>query len=414
MWYRYLYSRWKCGCEYSHRCNSGKNFCLECKDSGNLCINCIIGYYPDENGGCSYIDNCEISYKGQCLKCKESFILIGKEKDIKICKSLFLSDLKNCEEINISTGLCEKCKEGFYLNEGDKNCITTENCYESIFDVCAKCIKNYYLDKNELKCKIQINNFVHCQESINGKDCDICDEGYYFDKNNICIDVNFCEEGKNGFICEKCITGYYLSNYQNYYFCTSTENCYLGDKDLGIYNICKDGYFIDYKDGKCKSNQENNNFKNCKTVDGICIECIEEYYLGEDNKCTNIKYCSEYNNGICIQCIDNYYLGLDNLCSEFEHCNYFNGFYCEECEDNYYYDFSEKKCTKDDGIFKNCKSGYSVSFCEDCKSDFYYNETDYLCYSNQQLDYFYKCKRVSFNNKCNYCEEGYYLGVKDK
>ena len=190
------------GCEYSHKCFVGKNNCLDCNNIGNLCSKCIVGYFPDENGGCSYTDNCEISYKGKCLKCKQDFILIGeekenynKEKEIKICKSLYFSNLKNCEEINLSTGLCEKCKEGFYLNEGDKQCITTENCYESIFEVCIKCNKNYYLDKKESKCKLQANNFDHCQESIDGKTCDICDEGFYFDENKICLDVNYCSEG---------------------------------------------------------------------------------------------------------------------------------------------------------------------------------------------------------------------------
>ena len=38
----------------------------------------VLGYYPDENGGCSYTKNCEVSYKGNCIKCKEDFILIGK------------------------------------------------------------------------------------------------------------------------------------------------------------------------------------------------------------------------------------------------------------------------------------------------------------------------------------------------
>ena len=410
----------KGGCEYSHKCLLGKNNCQECNNEGNLCKICIKGYFPDENGGCSYTDNCEISYKGKCLKCKEDFILIGeekenyeKEKEIKICKSLYFGELKNCEEINISTGLCEKCKEGFFLNEGDKNCISTENCYESIFDVCTKCNKYYYLDKKESKCKKQTNNFDGCQESLDGIICDICEEGYYFDENKNCLDVNYCSKGKNGFICEECIPGYFLSNYQNYYFCTTTEHCYFGDKDLGLCNLCIDGYYIDFKDGKCKSNKEDNDFKYCKKADGACIECLEDYVLGQDNKCSTTKYCAESINGKCIQCIDEHYLGLDNVCTNVEHCIYSNGYFCTECEDNYYYDFSEKKCQKDDGIFKNCRTGYSVANCEDCKVGFYYNQTDRLCYSNQDLDYFYRCKRVSWYGECNYCEDGYYLGGID-
>ena len=85
---------------------------------------CVVGYFPYENGGCSYTDNCEISYKGKCLKWKEDYILIGQEDiynndAIKICKSLNYGDLKNCEEINLLTGFCQKCKKDYYLNNGD-------------------------------------------------------------------------------------------------------------------------------------------------------------------------------------------------------------------------------------------------------------------------------------------------------
>ena len=410
------------GCKFSHKCIVGKNNCEECNNEGDLCQKCTEGYFPDENGGCSYTDNCQISYEGKCLECKENFILIGeerknyeKEKEIRICKSLYFGDLKNCEEINISTGLCKKCKEGFFLNEGDKKCTHTENCYESILDICIKCNKNYYLDKKELKCKYQTDNFEYCHESLDGIVCDICEEGYYFDEDKHCVEVNYCSKGQNGFICEKCLPGYFLSNYQNYYLCSNTENCYMGDKDLGICNLCINGYYIDYKDGKCKSNEEDNDLKYCKIADGVCIECLENYFLGEDNRCSSSKYCAESINGKCIQCIDNYHMGLDNICIGIEHCIYSNGYFCTECENNYYYDFTEKKCQKDDGIFKNCKSGYSASNCTDCKTGFYFNQTDHLCYSNQNLEYFYKCKRVSTSGDCNYCEEGYYLGgIDDK
>ena len=39
------------------------------------------------------------------------------------------------------------------------------------------------------------------------------------------------------------------------------KNCIEGDKDLGICNACIDNYYLDYNDGKCKSIQENNEFK---------------------------------------------------------------------------------------------------------------------------------------------------------
>ena len=410
----------KGGCEYSKKCTLGKNNCLECNINNDLCLKCTDGYFPDENGGCSYTDNCEISYQGKCLKCKNDFILIGedkeynKEKEIKICKSLYSGELKNCEIINTSSGQCEKCKEGFFLNSGDKNCVSIENCYESIFEVCTKCNPNFYLDKKNLECKNQTDNFEHCKQTLDGETCESCDEGYFFDDEHKCIDVKFCSKGKNGFICEKCMDGYYLNNYQNFYFCTNTDNCLFGDGEIGICKKCINGYYIDYKDGKCKSNEENNDLKYCQIADGECIQCLSDYELGSDNKCSTTKNCSESINGECIQCIDNYYLGLDKKCSNVEHCIYSNGYSCRECEKNFYYDFTEKKCQKAEGIFENCKNGYSVSNCEDCKDDFYYNQTDHLCYSNQEVDnIFYKCKRVAWYGKCAYCVDGYELGEMD-
>ena len=52
------------------------------------------------------------------------------------------------------------------------------------------------------------------------------------------------------------------------------NNCLYGDKDIWICKTCKNNYYLDYKDGKCKSNQEDNNFKYCSIVDNnICLGC---------------------------------------------------------------------------------------------------------------------------------------------
>ena len=119
------------GCKNAHKCEIGLNQCDECNENGELCKKCVEGYFPDENGGCSYSNNCEISYKGKCLKCKEDYILIGQEdiynnNAIKIFKSLNFGDLKNCEEINQIAGICQKCKKGYYLNNGDRKCSSIE------------------------------------------------------------------------------------------------------------------------------------------------------------------------------------------------------------------------------------------------------------------------------------------------
>ena len=399
------------GCK--SKCILGINNCIKCNED-NLCETCDDGYFLDENGGCSYTNNCEISENGECILCKENYILIGFEESIKICKSLFSEDLKNCIQINNETGLCEECKEDFYLNSGDKRCSHSKKCFQSVFGKCIKCNMGYYLDIRTEECIVQNDIFIHCKESIDGKTCEVCDDNYYFNENKTCISINYCLKESNEYNkCEKCIEGYFLT--ENNSSCTSEKNCFTGDKDTGVCLICKDNYYIDYKDGKCKSNQENNNFKNCKEADGECLECLEDYYIGEDNKCSNAPNCSESENGLCVECIEGYFIGLDNKCTIIEHCIYSYYFdYCIECEKGYYYNHNDKTCKTDDGIFKNCKYGNESTSCERCRDDFYLNKTDNLCYSNNEAGLFHNCAVTDPNAVyCYICSKKYNIGSID-
>ena len=409
----------KGGCDYTKICKYGNNFCIECsKEEESLCIKCENGYYPDEYGGCSYTKNCVLSERGQCLKCKEDYILIGRDNNfgegIRLCKYIFSEDLKNCKTVNLLNGLCDECKEGFYLNQKDKKCSLTENCDESTFGVCIKCKNGYYLDKRDNNCKEQKDNFFLCQETINGESCDICEEDTYFDENGVCIYNNYClKEVYNK--CQKCISGYYLS--EEDFSCTSDPNCKYGNRNTGICSICKDNYYIDFKDGKCKSNQEEDDFKYCKSADEVCYECISSLYiLGKDNRCSTSYFCAESYNGTCIECIDNYHLGLDNKCTNIKHCIYSDSYnQCLECELDYYFDKANSICVIGEGNFTNCKIGNSGQYCYGCKDDFYLNQTDHLCYSNKEEGPFYKCSFADlYKNHCIICTKGYYIGNLDK
>ena len=423
------------GCENSQKCIIGMNHCNECNEEETLCNKCETGYYPDENGGCSYTPNCELSYKGKCLKCKNNFILIGQERYIsiergyvyfadihleinegtQICKSLDSEDLKNCHKVNGLSGKCEECNEGFYLNSGDKRCTTIENCEKSSFGICKKCTKGYYLNIKENKCIKQNENLKNCKESFNDLNCDVCEDEFYFDDNYMCIYINHCENGDVGGGCQTCSSGYYLTKSGD--SCTKDTNCYSGNRHIGICNKCIEGYYLDNLDGKCKSNQEDNDFKYCKEADlGICNNCIYGYELGIDSKCSSSKLCAESENGKCIECIDDYYLGLDNMCTNVKHCIYSKGYICIECENDFYYDQSAMKCNLAKGNFTNCKYGLeSENYCVTCKDNYYLNLTDYLCYSSEGKDNFNKCEKTDFDGiYCSECIEGYYLSNKDK
>ena len=401
------------GCIGAKKCQLGKNYCNKCDIVGELCSECEIGYFPDKNGGCSYTDNCKISSKGECIECDTDFILLGKEFEFKICKYLGTEDFKNCKLINKEKGYCFECEDGFILNGGDRKCTKLENCYESIYGNCISCNQKYYLNKKENKCYLKFGNLLHCKISLDGENCDVCDDYSYFDEIGNCVEINHCSESIDG-KCQKCISNYYLTS--NNKSCSIDKNCNFAEQETGICNLCNPEYYLDLKDYKCKSNRENNDYKYCqKVVDNKCTQCIQGYKLSKDSKCTSTYRCIEAENGECMLCEDNYYLGLDHKCSNVKHCIYTNYYeQCIECEDGYYYLTLNRTCLRAKNNLENCKvSGGSI--CSECKNNFYLNKNDSTCVNNTKKGPIYKCEVSDKNNEfCEKCREGYYLGTEDK
>ena len=407
------------GCIGAKKCSLGKNNCNECDTEGHLCKSCENNYYPDENGGCTYSEGCEISYLGECLKCKDGYILLGKEKQLKICRPISLDNYKNCLKINYETGYCSECNEGYFLTSSDYKCIETENCAESIYGNCILCNQDYFYNKKEEKCELKASNLSYCRQSLDGINCEICEEGYYFDENGNCVDTQFCQESEN-FKCKKCQSGYYLSDngVPNGSFCTNTEHCHTVDKITSICTYCKENYYLNIKDYKCKSKLEDGPFKYCQTAqDDKCIGCDFDHILGEDFKCSDSYDCAESENGKCISCEKNYHLTLDNKCSNVEKCIYSEFSTCSECEDGYYYNRVNNSCDEMENQFLNCKytCGYEdQEECCKCKDGFYLSQNDSLCYDNTKDKRFHKCTLSDIlGENCIRCEEGYYLGIED-
>jgi hypothetical protein len=406
------------GCKGSKKCYVNQNYCLECSSSSHLCSECDTGYFPDDNGGCSLVKNCDVSENGNCKKCIDGYALIYSGKNYMECISMDTEELLNCEEYDLY-GHCNKCKEGFYLNAGDRKCSGTENCLKSTGGVCEICEFSFYLDKSNktnLLCNpnFEKNKFLHCSISEDGENCDLCMQPYFLSGDKKCVRTKYCSRGVTGSEqCNRCDNNYYLS--EDKYSCTVTQNCKSGYFDNGKCKLCFNGYYNNLDDGKCYSNTEDNIYKYCQTASEKCESCIKDYYLGEDKKCSSTKNCSESDLGICKKCVNNYYLGkLDNKCSEVQYCIKSDYKYdCEECEDNYF--VSNNKCIKDDiqgETFKNCKIVfYNQEHCSQCKNNYYLNLEDNLCYNNEKN--YYKCSKVS-NNTCTECESLYYLGEDNK
>ena len=143
------------GCSGSLKCTEGKNYCDKCDRNHKLCEICDEGYAPDENGGCTYSPNCKISYKGECIECKENFFKAGKKGENQICMSYYSEDFNHCLSINYETGLCNFCHWGYTLTSYHR-CIKKENCQETIFGKCVTCKNGFYLNKINDTCEKKI------------------------------------------------------------------------------------------------------------------------------------------------------------------------------------------------------------------------------------------------------------------
>ena len=97
-------------------CKEREKNCLKCNGVTNLCVKCSAdNYFPDKNGGCTYTENCKISYKGECIECKQNFLKIGKKGEWVICKYYLNEDFNNCKKINYEKGYCEICEDNYFL-----------------------------------------------------------------------------------------------------------------------------------------------------------------------------------------------------------------------------------------------------------------------------------------------------------
>ena len=402
----------KGGCEPSHQCRVGENYCIECSDTGELCSKCELGFSPDENGGCSYTNNCLISEDGKCIQCKGDFYLIDS---LNFCKYKFSDDFKNCAEINNLTGKCRFCEENFYKNIDDEKCSNTESCRKSTFGICILCDNGFYLDKTDDLCKIGDDEFNNCKTSLDGKICSECNDGFFLAEDGLCTISQNCVKGnKNNSVCIECSEGYFLSKSG---ICTTEEHCISANQDFGFCEICDDSYYLEIETKKCFSNKEDDKFEFCLEVkSGNCKTCESIYELGKDKKCVLSIKCLESENHICIKCEEGYHLGLDKRCVNIENCIYSNTFgECVQCQDGYYFDPSTNQCLLAVNQYKNCKKSHLYyKYCEICNIDFYFSTPDQMCFSNIDEGPLYKCAvSTDDGTKCSKCVYDYFAGKKD-
>ena len=62
------------------------------------------------------------------------------------------------------------------------------------------------MDKVKDKCVKIEDKFVYCQETIDGINCDVCINNYYFSEDGQCTDTILCSKTDKG-KCIECISG---------------------------------------------------------------------------------------------------------------------------------------------------------------------------------------------------------------
>jgi len=397
----------------SQKCVEDDNFCKKCDLLTDLCNQCKFNnLIPDDKGGCTGAKKCELG-KNYCDECN------GEEK------------------------LCKSCEIGYFPDENG-GCSYTNNCEISYNGECFKCKDNFILvgDKNHLKiCKsISTQDLKNCKKiNITNGLCDECEENFFLNyEDKKCSKTSNCSKSNYNF-CSECISGFYLDIRLNK--CIKQENQFLHCKqtlDGKLCDKCDDNYYID-EEQKCT------NTNNCKASDNYkCKECINNYYLTEDKEsCSSTSNChsGDKKTGLCFSCSNNYYLQKDNRkCvsdekqKEYKFCKIASD-RCEQCEVGYHFG-EDRKCVKsrncaesENGVCATCSDGYylgldkkctnkehciysnSNGYCLECEDGYVWDNLHQIC--NVTEGKLKNCRITVEGEYCGSCKKNFYLNMTD-
>ena len=405
---------------YSKRCAIGcrkglNEKCKECSETWTeKCGSCNEGYFlptdvdPIECKKCP--QNC-IECSGTrnnitCTKCETSCYKIVDGRCVLKDFSYNLFFCLDCEGNSLG---CEKCKDGYYLNENDICYPCGDNikkCHEENNNIIIdQCFPNYTIIDN--KCLAQCETGIkekclYCKTEFNKiNQCGGCNKGYYMPTDYIKQDICFScdEEG-----CVKCSGT------------MSEKKCIECHKDFMLF------------EEKCIKNCEIGEKYKCLTCNeeegknDRCGTCNEGYYLPDFSTDINKNYiCQECPKGCyscyldgkeikCTECLTNYILKKDQC---IEGCEFMKN--CLNCEDSGDYPrcinciegfYFPKDLTK---YYDRCYR-CSIPGCKICEGDYEYNDICLECKSGfePQMDKnkIISCSKlcdIGNNNKCKSC-----------
>ena len=303
-------------------------------------VKCPEGYYYSEDGKCSDTNFCKVTRKD--MSCKECIYGYYLTSDRTTC-----SKDPNCESANKTNGECNSCAANYYLDKQEKKCKdnTQDEKYKlcKVVDngICIQCDLAYFLADNN-KCTITPN----CLVSENTL-CTKCQEGFYLGLDHRCCSVERCIYSYMG-TCNECEDGYYLDVYNK--ICVESKDNFINCKKNSYYtpercDICKNDFYISYKDYLCYDNTAPGPFYKCEIGDykgEKCINCIDGYYIGRisDNYYVideDIKYyfrCKNLNEDgtKCETCEKGLNATAEGICFDDIHCELFQDEKCIKCQ----------------------------------------------------------------------------------
>lgn len=404
---------------------------------GLVCEVCATGYYLTAAKVCEQqaINNCGVFIANQnvCSECKQNFYLDGLVcspqslpncidyvPNLNLCVNCKAPAVQvaglcqvppaNCDKYNTIPGglICETCSSGFYLAQ-DASCLagSVSSCatYLTNQNVCQKCLDGFYLNNNVCIKQTGGNCLTFFPDS---NLCQVCVSPFVANAGICLMPPDNCDNYTTipgGFTCQTCKSGFYAL--QGVCLAQDQPGCQTFLSNVNLCSVCQKGYLPIA--GVCSPVP-----KNCDTasvIDNVvvCQTCLATFYLN-NNSCQtqSLTGCKTYvdNFNLCLVCLPDYTL-VAGLCQlPPANCDKFvtipGGLVCETCSTGYYLDNTSVCKTQS---IENCGTFVSnQNVCATCSTGFYLNNN--ACPAQNVANCF---KHVSNFNLCQECKAEFAL-----
>lgn len=304
----------------------------------------------------------------------------------------------NCIAWSLTSLQCTNCNSGFYLSLnsiGSYLCSSLPRfCLRAdIFGSCLECLQGYIVYNQQC---VDNSTIRFCRVyNLTTFTCVECISGYQLNSNSRCIPTN-CQSINNQGQCLSCLPSYILVGE----ICLiQIANCMTYNQNTGLCIRCGNGYTLSFNGRSCNGGDP---FCNSYNIGGVCIGCINGYYLNQGICRTLPTGCiSAGNNGLCLACLPQFILINGGICVlRIDYCNIYSSNGCTQCISQYY--LKSNQCWP---FPIGCLSyDTNLERCLSCASDYVLNTTTWVCF--KQSD---NCVQRNGQNQCVYCPNRFFL-----